>query len=164
MLFALFAVLGLAIQTAIPHLVPVGALMPNLMVILAVDLGLRHHGATAVWIAFLMGYASDSLGGSRPGLNAFMTTLVFLVSYEISSRLLVTNAFVGAMVVFFGVLCASLGGIAISAGLPGLSDSGGLLPRLMLQALISAVLAPFIFSLLAGCKRLIGLPAGPARE
>ena len=43
-----------------------------------------------------MGYATDAIAGSHPGLNAFMMTMVFLVSYEISTRLMVANAFVGA--------------------------------------------------------------------
>jgi hypothetical protein len=34
----------------------------------------------------------------------------------------------------------------------------------MLQAGISAIVAPVVFSILAGSKRLIGLPARAARE
>ena len=74
LLFAVFAVLGLALQTAVTHLVSFRALMPNLIIILAVDLGLRHHGVLAAIIAFAMGYATDSFSGSQPGLNAFMMT------------------------------------------------------------------------------------------
>ena len=162
LLFGLFAILGLAFETAVPHLISARSLIPNLIVILAVDLGLRHHGVLPAVIAFGMGYATDALAGSHPGLNAFMVTLVFLVSYEFSSRLLVTNAFVGATIVFFGVIVTDLGAIAIGSG--ALIESGPMVPHILLRAMISALVAPLVFSMLAGSKRLVGLPARAARE
>ena len=164
LLFAVFAVLGLAIETAVPHLVSFRALVPNLIIILAVDLGLRHHGVLPAVLAFTMGYATDALAGSHPGLNAFMMTMVFLVSYEISTRLMVANAFVGATVVFFGVIATALGTIAMANGFNALSDTGALMPELTLQALISAIIAPIVFAMLATSKRLTGLKARAARE
>ena len=164
LLFAVFAVLGLAIETAVPHLISFRALVPNRIIILAVDLGLRHHGVLPAVIAFTMGYATDALAGSHPGLNAFMMTMVFLVSYEISTRLMVANAFVGATVVFFGVIATALGTIAIANGFNALSDTGPLMPELTLEALISAIIAPIVFAMLATSKRLTGLKARAARE
>jgi rod shape-determining protein MreD len=164
LLFAVFAVLGLAIETAVPHLISFRALVPNLIIILAVDLGLRHHGVLPAVLAFTMGYATDALAGSHPGLNAFMMTMVFLVSYEISTRLMVANAFVGATVVFFGVIATALGTIAMANGFNALSDTGALMPELTLQALISAIIAPIVFAMLATSKRLTGLKARAARE
>ena len=156
--------LGLALETAVPHLISARSLVPNLIVILAVDLGLRHHGVLPAILAFGMGYATDALAGSHPGLNAFMVTLVFLVSYEFSSRLLVTNAFVGATIVFFGVIATNLGTIAIGSGIGALGESGPIVPSILLRATISALVAPLVFSILANSKRLVGLPARAARE
>jgi rod shape-determining protein MreD len=164
LLFAAFAVLGLAIETAVPHLVSFRALVPNLIIILAVDLGLRHHGVLPAIIAFTMGYATDALAGSHPGLNAFMMTMVFLVSYEISTRVMVANAFVGATLVFFGVIATALGTIAMANGFNALSDTGSLMPELTLEALISSIIAPIVFAMLATSKRLTGLKARAARE
>ena len=164
LLFAVFAVLGLAIETAVPHLISFRALVPNLIIILAVDLGLRHHGVLPAIIAFTMGYATDALAGSHPGLNAFMMTMVFLVSYEISTRLMVANAFVGATLVFLGVIATSLGTIAMANGFNALSDTGPIMPELTLDALISAIVAPIVFAMLATSKRLTGLKARAARE
>ncbi|MGA6974327.1 MAG: hypothetical protein WBY93_22055, partial [Candidatus Binatus sp.] len=110
------------------------------------------------------GYATDALSGTHPGLNAFMMTMVFLVSYEISTRLMVANAFVGATLVFFGAILTALGAIAIANGFDALADTGAMLPRLMLEAAISAIVAPFVFAMLAGTKRLAGLPVGALRE
>lgn len=164
LLFAAFVVLGLALESAVPHLISFRALIPNLIIILAVDLGLRHHGVLPAILAFAMGYATDALAGSQPGLNAFMTTMVFLVSYEISSRLMVTNAFVGATVVFIGVIASALASVSLANGFKALSDTGPMLPGLMLEALISAIVAPFIFSMLATSKRLTGLTARAGRD
>ena len=164
LLFAVFVILGLAFESAGARIVSVRSLIPNLIIIFAVDLGLRHHGVLPAVLAFTMGYATDAIAGSHPGLNAFMMTMVFLVSYEISTRLMVANAGVGATVVFFGVIATTLGTIAIANGFASLSSTGPLFPALLLQAFITALIAPFIFSILAATKRLTGLPVGPARE
>jgi len=164
LLFTVFVVLGLAFESAVPHLVSFRAVVPNLIIILAVDLGLRHHGVVPVLLAFAMGYATDAVAGSHPGLNALMTTTVFIVSYEISTRLMVANAFVGAMVVFFSVIATALATVAIANGFNALSNTGPMLPALALEAAISAIVAPFIFSILATSKRLTGLPVRAARE
>jgi rod shape-determining protein MreD len=164
LLFAVFVILGLAFESAGARIVSVRSLIPNLIIIFAVDLGLRHHGVLPAVLAFTMGYATDAIAGSHPGLNAFMMTMVFLVSYQISTRLMVANAGVGATVVFFGVIATTLGTITIANGFASLSSTGPLLPSLLLQAFITALIAPFIFSILALSKRLTGLPVGPARE
>jgi rod shape-determining protein MreD len=162
LLFAAFTIIGLAIESAFPHVVSFRPLIPNLIIILAVDLGMRHHGVLPAIVAFGMGYATDALAGSHPGLNAFMMTLVFLASYEISTRLMTSNSFVGAVVVFFSVIGTTLGTIAMADGAK--SITGSMMPSLMLGAFISAIVAPLIFSMLSGAKRLTGLPASPGRE
>ncbi len=43
-----------------------------------------------------------------------MMTMVFLVSYEISTRPTIANAGVGATIVFFSVIASALGTIAIA--------------------------------------------------
>lgn len=164
LLFAVFVILGLAFESAGARIVSVRSLIPNLIIILAVDLGLRHHGVLPAVLAFTMGYATDAIAGSHPGLNAFMMTMVFLISYEISTRLMVANAGVGAMVVFFGVIATTLGTIAIANGFASLSSTGPLFPALLLQAFITALIAPFIFAILATTKRLTGLTEPSTRE
>ena len=164
LLFAVFVILGLAFESAGARIVSARSLIPNLIIILAVDLGLRHHGVLPAVLAFTMGYATDAIAGSHPGLNAFMMTMVFLISYEISTRLMVANAGVGATVVFFGVIATTLGTIAIANGFASLSSTGPLFPSLLLQAFITALIAPLIFSMLSGAKRLTGLTEPSSRE
>jgi rod shape-determining protein MreD len=163
-LFALLAFVALAIETAVPYWFPLRIFVPNLIVILAVDLGLRHHGAIPALLAFAMGYATDAFAGTMLGLNAMLTTIVYLMAYGVSSRLMVTTALVGAVMVFLGVLLTTLGGLVLSSGVSALSQASELFPRFLTEAAISAVIAPAVFALLGGLKRLTGLPVGPERE
>ena len=163
-LFVVATYIALIVQTAVPLWFPTRALIPNLVIILVVDLGLRHHGALPAILAFAIGYATDAFAGSHLGLNAFLTTLVFLLTYEISSRLLVTNALVGAIAVFFAVAVAGLGAAGIMAGEGAGAAMNAVLPAVLLQALVSALVAPIVFAMLEGSKRIIGLPARLERE
>lgn len=164
MLFGLMSVAALFVETSAPRVLFSPVLVPNLIVILAVDLGLRHRSAAAAALAFAMGYATDAFSGTRLGVNAFLVTLVFLLTYEIGKRLLVINALVGAITVFFGVLLTSLGGILLGGGTDALAQAGPMIPGLLLQALLSAIIAPIIFAILGGLKRAVGLRAGVVRE
>jgi rod shape-determining protein MreD len=163
--FAIAGYLALLIQTAAPLWFPFHALIPNLIIILTVDLGLRHHGALPALIAFAIGYATDAMSGTTIGMNAFLMTGVFLLTYEISSRLLVTNALVGATVVFFAVIFAGFGAIVITSGRGASAVINDAMPTLALQAFISAMVAPIIFSLMSGTLRTVGWrPPRPDRE
>ncbi|MFZ1887502.1 MAG: rod shape-determining protein MreD [Candidatus Binataceae bacterium] len=163
-LFATLTYLALAIETSVPYWIQTRILIPNLIVILAVDLGLRNHGVVPAILAFAMGYATDAFSGSTLGVNAFLITMVFLLTYEISSRLLVTNAAVGATFVFLGVIVTSIGGLVLADGAAGIAATGAMLPGIAMQAAISAIVAPLVFGLIALLKRAAGLPVALARE
>jgi rod shape-determining protein MreD len=163
-LFAIATYIALLIQTAVPLWFPFRALIPNLVIILTVDLGLRHHGALPAILAFAIGYATDAMSGTTLGMNAFLTTGVFLLTYEMSRRLLVTNALVGATAVFLSVMLAGFGAIVIISGRGAGILINHAMPTLALQALMSAIVAPIVFALMAGSKRMIGLPDRPDRE
>ncbi|MHB8380770.1 MAG: rod shape-determining protein MreD [Candidatus Binataceae bacterium] len=163
-LFATLTYLALAIETSAPYWIQTRILIPNLIVILAVDLGLRNHGVVPAVLAFAMGYATDAFSGSTLGVNAFLITMVFLLTYEISSRLMVTNAAVGATFVFLGVIVTSIGALVLADGAAGLAASGPMMPGIAVQAGISAIVAPIVFGLIATLKRIAGLPAALARE
>ncbi len=164
LLFGIALLICLAIQTTAPLWFPIRALVPNLVVILAVDLGLRHHGVLPAAMAFGMGYAVDVFSGTHLGLNALFMTMGYLVTYEVSSRLMMTNAMVGAVAVFLGamVTSASQAGIGRATGTSG--EFQAMIPALLVQAAVSAALAPLVFSILARLKRAIGLRAKAERE
>jgi rod shape-determining protein MreD len=138
--------------------------VPDLVLILAVDLGLRHHGAASPVMAFAMGYATDAFSGTYLGLNAFLLTLVFLMAYQLSRHLLSTSSAIGAVAVFVGVMLAGFGDIVLG-GVPGaMPRLSAILPGLMLQAGITTLLAPWIFAAMAGIGRVFGLRPSAARE
>ncbi len=163
-LFSIATLCALAVQTTILHWLPVGTFVPDLVLILAVDLGLRHHGAASPVMAFAMGYATDAFSGTHLGLNAFMLTLVFLMTYELSRHLFSTSTAIGAFAVFVGVMLAGFGDIVLAAEPGAMPHLGAILPRLMLQAGITALLAPWIFAAMEGIGRVFGLRPSGARE
>lgn len=163
-LFSIATLCALAVQTTIPHWLPVGTFVPDLVLILAVDLGLRHHGAASPVMAFAMGYATDAFSGSYLGLNAFLLTLVFLMTYQLSRHLLSTSSAIGAIAVFVGVMLAGFGDIVLGAGPGAMPHLSAILPGLMLQAGITTLLAPWVFAAMAGIGRVFGLRPSAARE
>jgi rod shape-determining protein MreD len=163
-LFSIATLCALAVQTTIPHWLPVGTFVPDLVLILAVDLGLRHHGAASPVMAFAMGYATDAFSGTHLGLNAFLLTLIFLMTYQLSRRLLSTSSTIGAIAVFVGVMLAGFGDIVLGAGPGAMPRLSAILPGLMLQAGITTLLAPWVFAAMAGIGRVFGLRPSAARE
>jgi rod shape-determining protein MreD len=164
-LFTFAGAFALWLQVGILHWLPLGGFVPDLAVILVVDLGLRQHDALAPFLAFAMGYAVDALSGSQLGLNAFTLTLVYLLVYEISRHTWMTGGMVGPLMAGGGTLIHSFGVLALGGGLASvLPLKTGLLHEILLQAIISALLAPAVFGLLRNCRRLLRLPMHTAQE
>jgi hypothetical protein len=77
---------------------------------------------------------------------------------------MVTNAIIGAIAVFVGVMIAMLGSVAITSGAMALQNASAMLPACAMQAAVSAAFAPPIFAGIGALKRAIGLPVAAARE
>jgi rod shape-determining protein MreD len=163
-LYALATLIALALETTIPHWVPVGGLMPNLVLILAVDLGMKHHGAIGALLAFGMGYAIDSFSGTHLGLNAFMLTLTYLIAYALSRYLISTSTAIGVILVFVAATLTGLVNAGSSTGFEGSSDALGMMPALALRGAISALFTPWVFALMGVSKRAVGLRSRSVRE
>src|SRR5579863_6258246 len=116
MLFAVATVVALWLETEVRLWLPTGVLFPNLVLILAVDLGLKQHNGLAPALAFAMGYATDAFAGTHLGLNAFMLTLIFLLSYELSRHVWVTGRVIGPLTVALADVLNTLGIMAITGG------------------------------------------------
>ncbi|MBI2349605.1 MAG: rod shape-determining protein MreD, partial [Deltaproteobacteria bacterium] len=87
-LFLLFLLVGLGlvlVQTTFLHLLPLGPIVPDLILVLCVYWGLNHPTVGAVLGCFLLGYSVDVFSSPVLGLNAFAMSLVFLAVY-LSSR------------------------------------------------------------------------------
>ncbi len=163
-LYAIATLIALALETTIPYWLPIGMLAPNLVLILAVDLGMKHHGALGAMMAFAMGYAIDSFSGTHLGLNAFMLTLIYLIAYALSRYLISTSTAIGVVVVFIGAILTGLANSIGSAGLDVGPGTAGLMPRLALQGAISALFTPLVFAIMGWGKRMVGLRTRSVRE
>ena len=156
-LFTVLTLIALAIQTTVTRWLPLSALMPDLVLVLAVDLGLRHRRALAPLMAFAMGYAMDSFSGSQLGINTFAVTLTYLFAYEVGVHTDATGPEVGAVLAFVAVLIQSLGGFLLSTQFRAPDQLATLLPAALLQATVTAVIAPTVLRLTAGLQRILGL-------
>ena len=163
-LFVPTALVALILQSEVGGWLGWHLMMPDLVLILAVDLGLRHHELAAAIVAFAIGYATDALSGASLGMNALTLTGVFLLSYEVSRWLITVNAAVALALVFGAVVVRDLADLLISSGLGALAGAGVVIPKILWQAALTMVFAPPMFALLRKLKQGIGLPVRGQRE
>ncbi len=79
--------------------------------------------------------------------------------------MLATSDLVGAITVFAGTLINALGAFVLASNPMTWSQiEGAAGQRMLLQALITALLAPVVFALLRRGKAALGLPLRTARE
>ncbi len=149
LLFLLVGFLVVLLQTTFLHLLPLGPIVPDLILVLCVYWGLNHPTVGAVLGSFLLGYSVDVFSSPVLGLNAFAMSLVFLAVYLSSRCIWIHNPLLSAVVVFFAswIKVAAL----ILVGTLFLAAEGlwmGVLKYIFLEALVAAMLAPWVFSLL----------------
>ncbi len=149
LLFLLVSFLVVLLQTTFLHLLPLGPIVPDLILVLCVYWGLNHPTVGAVLGSFLLGYSVDVFSSPVLGLNAFAMSLVFLAVYLSSRCIWIHNPLLSAVVVFFAswIKVAAL----ILVGTLFLAAEGlwiEVLKYIFLEALVAAMLAPWVFSLL----------------
>lgn len=163
-LFLPATIVALLIQTTAGRVVPNPALVPDLVVILIVDVGLRHREAMGALAAFAMGYATDLVSGSQIGLNAFLAVLIFFLVYQVSRRLLVSGVALGMFAVFVAVVIKDFAGFAIASHFAALGRAGDISRTAVIQAAITTLVAPIVFNCLARGRQILGMPKRGAPE
>jgi rod shape-determining protein MreD len=166
-LFLLFFVVGLfllLLQSTLLHLVPVGPVVPDLILVLCVYLGLHHASVGAAIGAFLLGYAIDTVSSPILGFNAFSMSLVYLSVYACSRSIWLHHPVVSSVVVMLAALIKGAAMVLVTALF--LSVEGlwiGAARYVLWEALIAAFLAPPMFALLKRCQTLVEslIPATP---
>ena len=156
-LFALATFAALVLQTILPRLLPLEILVPDFVLILVVDLGMRYPRALTALMAFAMGYAVDALSGIELGLNALMLTLVFTFAYWLSRVLISTSTTIGVMAVFAGVILSDVGNYLISSSFAPADRLYALMPAVLIQAAVTALLTPSVFRITSWAARTVGL-------
>ena len=157
LLFSLATFVALVLQTMLPRLLPLGVLVPDFVLILAVDLGMRHPRALTALMVFAMGYAVDAFSGIELGLNALLLTLVFIFAYWLSRLLISTSTAIGVMAVFIGVILSDVGNYLISSGFTPADRLHALMPAVLIQAAVTALLTPLVFRITGWAARMTGL-------
>jgi rod shape-determining protein MreD len=151
-LFLLYFLVGLfliLLQSTFFSLLPLGPIVPDLILVLCVYLGLHHPTVGAALGSFVLGYSVDVVSSRLLGFNAFAMTLVFLSVYFSSRSIWLHHPVVSSLV----VLCAALvkGVAMVLVWVIFLSMEGfwlGAVKYIVMEALVAAALAPLVFSLL----------------
>jgi rod shape-determining protein MreD len=147
--FFVVGVLLVLLQTTFLHLLPIGPIVPDLILVLCVYWGLHHPTVGAVLGSFLLGYSVDVVSSPILGLNAFAMSLVFLAVYASSRSIWLHHPVVSSIVVLLAALIK--GAALLLVWTVFLSVEGfwtGALRYILLEALVAAVLAPAVFALL----------------
>jgi rod shape-determining protein MreD len=165
-LFLLFFLMGLLLvllQTTFLHLLPLGPVVPDLILVLCVYWGLYHPTVGAVLGSFALGYSVDVMSSPILGLNAFAMSLVFLAVYLSSRNIWIHNPIVSAVVVF---LASLVKGVALIVVWFVFLDMQGLwvgaLRYVVLEALVASAIAPLLFAVLRRGQTYfenLGMPA-----
>lgn len=145
LLFAVGLVMIL-LQTTFLHFSPV---VPDLILVLCVYWGLHHPTVGAVLGSFVLGYSIDVVSSPILGVNAFAMSLVFLAVYLSSRSIWLHNPLVSAIVVLLASLVKGAALVLVWAIF--LSTEGfwmGAIRYILIEALVAALVAPFVFSLL----------------
>jgi rod shape-determining protein MreD len=156
LLFFAIGIVLLLLQTTFLHLLPLGPIVPDFILVLCVYWGLYHPSVGAVLGSFMLGYSVDVVSSKMLGINAFAMSLVFLIVYLSSRSIWLHHPVVSSFVVLLASLVKGAALVLVSAIF--LSVDGlwlGALRYILLEALVAAILAPFAFSLLRRGQNLV---------
>jgi rod shape-determining protein MreD len=156
LLFFAIGIVLLLLQTTFLHLLPLGPIVPDFILVLCVYWGLYHPSVGAVLGSFMLGYSVDVVSSKILGINAFAMSLVFLIVYLSSRSIWLHHPVVSSFVVLLASFVKGAALVLVSAIF--LSVDGlwlGALRYILLEALVAAILAPFVFSLLRRGQNLV---------
>ena len=148
LLFLLVGFLLVLLQTTLLHLLPLGPIVPDLILVLCVYWRLNHPTVGAVLGSFILGYSVDVFSSPVLGFNAFAMSLVFLVVYLSSRCIWIHNPLLSAVVVFLASWVKGAAMIIVWTLFVAVDSLGlGVLKYIFLEALLAALLAPGLFFL-----------------
>lgn len=149
LLISLISMVALVLQTTVLPNLAIGRATPDLLLIICVYIGLRHHSVGGALGAFFLGYLQDAFSGQVVGLNAFGMCLVYAIVYLTSRRLWVDNALSTIVLVLLASAIKTAAILVLVAVF--LSVDGWItitLQYLPLQALFAALFSIPMFALL----------------
>jgi rod shape-determining protein MreD len=162
LLLIAFGFFLLVLETAFGTLVPIYDFAPNLMLPIAIFLGVsaEAHILRGALTSFVLGYLLDSFCGSPMGLQTFVLTASFMVARGAGLRLFPQGPGFQILLTFlmaiaFGATVLALRAIFEQPSGPVLGESAReTVVTLLESAAATAVLSPLIF---AGTRRILSL-------
>ncbi len=137
------------LQSTLLHLLPLGPIVPDFVLVLCVYWGLYHPTVGGVLGSFVLGYAVDTVSSQILGLNAFTMSLVFLAVYLSSRSIWLHNPMISAVVVLLASLVKGAALVLLWAVVLSVEEFWvGAARYLLMEALVAAALAPIVFALL----------------
>jgi rod shape-determining protein MreD len=151
------AIVAMVLQTTVFPYIPALPVAPNLMMVLAVYLGVFHRNMGGALGAFLLGYFLDAFSGVRLGINAFAFTLVF-ASVQLVARSIWVQGSLPVIVVVFVAGCVRgvvmLAILALAGGTPLWQH---VVWYTVVESMAAALTAPAVFAAVHWEKRALGL-------
>ena len=151
------AIVAMVLQTTVFPSIPALPVAPDLMLVLAVYLGVFHRNMGGALGAFLLGYFLDAFSGVRLGVNAFAFTLVF-AGVQLVARSIWVQGSVPVIVVVFvagcvrGVVMLSI--LTLAGGAPLWHH---VFWYTVVESTAAALTAPAVFAAVHWEKRALGL-------
>jgi len=147
LLFFLFGIFFLVLQTTVFYLIP-GDFHIDLILILVIYLGFTRDPALGGILAFCLGYMMDVSSGGIKGTFCFSKFVLFLITATVTRRLFTVHPlFIFFLTGFFSIL-DSLMALGIFQIRGTWSVEGLNVGEIALQAVATGVAAPFVFALL----------------
>jgi rod shape-determining protein MreD len=151
------AIVAMVLQTTVFPSIPALPVAPNLMLVLAVYLGVFHRNMGGAIGAFLLGYFLDAFSGDRLGVNAFAFTLVFAGVQLVAKSIWVQGSVPVMVVVFVAGCLRGLVMLAIVTLAGGAPLWHHVLWYTVVESMAAALTAPAVFAAVQWEKRALGL-------
>jgi rod shape-determining protein MreD len=155
---AIAATVAMLIQTTVFPAVPWLPVMPDLMLVLAVYLGIRHHSVGGAAGAFVLGYFLDTFAGTLLGLQAFALTAAYVAVYLVARHLWMDRGFPVIAVAFLAACVRGLALVAVGALVAAPVSLWHHVVRYgLFEAGAAALVTPIVFAGLRRERELLGL-------
>ena len=152
------AAVAMLLQTSVFPTVPGLPIVPDLVLILTVNLAVRRQSMAGAVAAFMLGYFLDTFSGTLLGLNAFALTAVYLAVGWLARHLWVQRGLPVVGVVLFGGAVRELAAVAVAALVAARAPVWQhVLAYGLTGVLASGLVAPAVFAAVAWEERLLGL-------
>lgn len=164
-IFALVFLAGIFVQATLLRTLVPAAPAPDFTVVLVCFLALRVGGVRGLLGAFVLGLLADFASAQFLGPCAAGATVAYLLVVFIASHMYADRAFSLALLAFMSAAAKSLVYVVMLQTVVGAQVSiSNMLGTIALEALLTAVIAPFLLALLFGMTSSTDFARSPANE